>query len=90
MSGHPPIQLCESLLPAVTVTASGKMLPPLVVFKGKGSGRTEQEFGKFNQGAEYAVQPKAWMDEQVMKVWMDSIVLIPYVLSAPAGVHPFL
>ena len=74
---------------AVTVTASGKMLPPLIVFKGKGGGRIELEFVNFNQGAAYAVQPKAWMDEDVMKFWMETI-LIPYVMSAPAGVHPFL
>ena len=74
---------------AVTVTSSGKMLPPLVVFKGKGGGRIEREFGNFNPGAMCAVQPKAWMDKQVMKFWMDDI-LVPYILSAPPGVHPFL
>ncbi|KAI2511131.1 DNA binding protein [Fragilaria crotonensis] len=64
---------------AVTVTACGKTLPPLIVFKGKGGGRIEREFISFNQGAAYAVKPaKAWMDEDVMKFsgWKMSIFLM--------------
>ena len=49
---------------AITVTASGKMLPPLLVFKGAKNGRiVKKEFPTFDNSMHYACQENAWMDE---------------------------
>lgn len=74
---------------AVTVTASGKMLPLMMVFKGKPNGRIEREFRNYPVGAQYAVQDRAWMDERVMLLWVEQ-VLRPYVETAPNGIQPFI
>jgi len=52
----------------VCITASGRLLPPLIIFKGKPNGRIQREFTRYNQGAVYVVQENAWMDERVMKI----------------------
>ena len=49
---------------AITVTASGKMLPPLLVFKGAKNGRIiKKEFPTFDKSMHYACQENAWMDK---------------------------
>ena len=49
---------------AITVTASGKMLLPLIVFKGAKNGRIiKKEFPTFDKSMYYACQENAWMDE---------------------------
>ena len=49
---------------AITVTASGKMLLPLLVFKGAKNGRIiKKEFPSFDKSVYYACQENAWMDE---------------------------
>jgi DDE superfamily endonuclease len=63
---------------AVTITASGEMLPPLFVFKGKPGGQIEQEFLAYKAGGVYCVQEKAWMDEVIMLKWVET-VLRPFV-----------
>ena len=64
---------------AVTATASGELLEPLIVFKGKLGGRIEsREFATYPPGAVYACQDAAWMDERVMLKWVE-LVLKPYV-----------
>jgi hypothetical protein len=74
----------------VTVTASGKMLPALILFKGVTvGGRIKQEFPTYPQGHHYGTQPNAWCDQYHMNNWIDTI-LKPYVKSAPPGVVPFL
>jgi hypothetical protein len=72
---------------AVTVTASGSMLPPYLTFNAKPSGRVERGLVNFPTGAHYAVQQNAWMDERVMLLWVNE-VLEPYVKTAPDGVRP--
>ena len=75
---------------AMTVTASGKVLKPYLVFKGKPQGRIEKrEFPTFPKEILYACQENAWMDERVMLLWVDKI-LKPYVLEAPEHVVPLL
>jgi hypothetical protein len=74
---------------AVCVTASGSMLPPLLIFNAKPNGRVERALSNFPKGAHYAVQKNAWMDERVMLIWVDKI-LEPYVKTAPEGVRPIL
>ena len=75
---------------AMTITASGRVLPPLVVFKGRPGGRIEQtEFSTYHQGMHYACQDNAWMDEWVILLWVEQ-ALEPYVSTAPAGIVPIL
>ena len=70
----------------VTVAASGKKLPGMVVFKGKPNGRIAQmEFqtygATYSAFGKYTCQEKAWMDERVMRLWVDK-VLAPYLDTA--------
>ncbi len=44
------------------------------MFKGKAGGCIENEFIGYNNGGFYAVQGKAWMDERVMKIWIERIL----------------
>ena len=75
---------------ALTVTASGKMLTPLMVFKGKPHGRiVTREFPDYPKSMVYTCQDNAWMDERVMLLWVDS-VLKPYIDTAPENVVPTL
>jgi len=63
---------------AATVTASGKMLSPFMIFKGAPKGRiASREFGTYPATGKYACQRKAWMDEEQMHAWID-LVLTPY------------
>ena len=49
---------------AITVAASGKMPPLLLVFKGAKNGRiVKKEFPTFNNSMYYACQENAWMDK---------------------------
>jgi len=74
---------------SVCISASGRMLPPLIIFKGRPNGRIQREFIGYNQGAFYAVQDHAWMDERVMKIWIER-VLTPYITTVPQGIQPLL
>ena len=49
---------------AITIIAPGKMLPPLLIFKGAKNGRiVKKEFPTFDKSMHYACQENAWMDE---------------------------
>ena len=75
---------------AHTIMALGKMLDPLMVFKGKPNGRiVTREFPVFPDGCLYTCQDNTWMDEKVMLQWVEKI-LKPYVNDAPDGVIPIL
>ena len=79
---HATVVLC--------VTASGKALTPMIVFKGKPKGRTVMcEFPEYLFGMENACQENVWMDKTVMLQCVDK-VLKPYVDNAPEGVVPIL
>ena len=60
----------------LTCTASGHMLPPMIIFKGK------REL-KFTRPPSYVVtvQKKGWMDGELMSTWLKKIVL-PYTKKA--------
>ena len=82
--GSKTIQVCTSTMDtkhvtvAATVTASGKMLPPFMIFKGAPNGRiATREFSTYPAGGKYACQKKAWMDKDQMHAWID-VVLKPY------------
>ena len=89
MNVRTPTSLTMRVTLAVTITASGKTLTPMMVFKGKPSGRIQLGFPNYPQGCLYACQDKSWMDEAVMLSRVDK-VLKPYIQSAPAGIHPIL
>ena len=75
---------------AMTVTASGKVLKPLLVFKGAPNGRiVKNEFPGYTRDVIYACQDNAWMDERVMLMWISK-VLEPYIAMAPEGIVPIL
>ncbi len=60
---------------AATVTASGKMLTPFVIFKGKPQGWiANRKFGTYPESGRYACQDKAWMDEAKMNEWIDTVL----------------
>lgn len=74
----------------MTVTASGAMLKPLVVFKGKPGARIEtREFPTYPADNAYACQETAWMDERVMMMWVRTI-LKPFVEDCPINIQPLL
>ena len=74
----------------MTVTASGKILKPVLIFKGARNGRNVQcEFPNYGNDMIYLCQQNAWMDEEAMIVWVDQ-VLRPYIETAPAGILPIL
>ena len=75
---------------ALTVSASGEMLTPMVVYKGTWQGRiATREIRDHPQGMKYVMQPKAWFDEATMLDWVN-VVLRPYVVTAPVGIIPIL
>ena len=75
---------------AMTVTASGKILKPVLIFKGARNGRiVQREFPNYGNDMIYLCQQNAWMDEEAMIVWVDQ-VLRPYIETAPAGILPIL
>jgi len=74
----------------MTVTASGKVLKPVIIFKGTRNGRiVTREFPNYEEDMVYLCQRAAWMDEEAMIVWVDR-VLQPHIETAPHGVMPIL
>ena len=75
---------------AATVTASGKLLTPFLIFKGKTNGRiANRELQTYPDECIYACQEKAWMDESMMNKWID-LVLIPWKNSRDPSITPLL
>ena len=75
---------------AATVTMSGELLPPLLIFKGSKNGRIDKnELPTFPQMGFYAVQKKAWMDESMMDVWIEKC-LSPWKDTLPLDATPLL
>ena len=54
---------------ALSATRDGKMLPPMIIFKGK----TDSTILNIPVGFIVKTQEKAWMDEELMKVWVEDI-----------------
>ena len=75
---------------ATTVSRSGKLLKPFLIFKGKTDGRiTQKELQTYPENCLYACQQKAWMDAKMMNLWID-LVLIPWKDSRKPGVIQLL
>ena len=73
---------------AVTVAASGQMLQPLVIFKDKPGGRIEKT-GEFGNAVDATCQDAAWMDERVMRIWVEKM-LKPFVDDVPKNITPLI
>jgi hypothetical protein len=94
--GQRTIHICKSrsdtnrVTCAITVSASGRVLTPLLVFKGAPNGRIKRnEFVTYPDDIVYACQGNARMDERVMHLWINKI-LKPYIDRAPPGIVPLL
>ena len=75
---------------AMMVTASGKILKPLIIFKGARNGRiVQREFPNYDHDMIYLCQANAWMDKDAMLVWVDQ-ALRTHIESAPPGILPIL
>jgi hypothetical protein len=75
---------------ALSATASGHLLTPMLIFKGTPGGQIKKtEFLSFPDDMLYACQENAWMDEQCMLQWVEK-VLKPYVDKAPSGIVSLL
>jgi hypothetical protein len=75
---------------ALTVSASGKMLTAMVIYKGTRHGCiATRELHDHPPKMKYAMQPKAWFDETTMLDWVDE-VLKPYVATASVRIIPIL
>ncbi|RHY95819.1 hypothetical protein DYB35_002836 [Aphanomyces astaci] len=60
----------------LTARADGTKLPMLFVIRGASGGRIEtNEFPTFPAGLVYAMQNKAWMDDDVWKTYLRSLLL---------------
>ena len=57
----------------LSATADGKMLPPMIIFKGKTTKTIEKL--RVPEGFIVKTQAKAWMDENLMHVWLEDIWL---------------
>jgi hypothetical protein len=78
---------------AVTVTAGGDLLTPLLVFKGVPGGRIEKnEFPKIVAAVGdciLTVQERAWMSEPLLLLWVEKVLKL-WVDQAPQGIVPLL
>ena len=77
---------------ALTVTAAGDFLMPMVIFKGKpNSVIVLRKLPTFDPTSIYACQDAAWMDERAMHQWVDE-VFGAYLAAnpLPEGVIPVL
>jgi len=60
---------------AITITASGKKLTPILVLKGEPGGRNAtQDFATYPCGCMYVCQKSDWMDEVIMLQWVERVL----------------
>ena len=75
---------------ALTVTASGKMIRPMLIFKGTANGRiVKRDMPGWDNTFLYACQSNAWMDERCMLLWVE-LCLKPHVATIPTGIIPII
>ena len=66
-----PSKCKKHLTVVLSATGDGKMLPSMIIFKGK----TDRTISDLNIPVGFIVktQKKAWMDDDLMKVWVEDI-----------------
>jgi hypothetical protein len=75
---------------AVTITMSGHMLTPVIIFKGAENGRIKKkEISTYPTDMLYQMQKNAWMDKLAMLFWVER-VLKPYIKAAPEHLIPII
>jgi hypothetical protein len=75
---------------ALTITAAGDQLVPMVVYKGTENGRIKQcKLALHDPTCIYKTQANAWMDKRVMLCWVED-VLASYISLAPPGIVPLI
>ena len=75
---------------ALTITAAGDQLVPMVVYKGTENGTIKKrELQNHHPTCIYETQHNPWMGERVMLRWVED-VLAPYVALAPPGIIPII
>jgi hypothetical protein len=75
---------------ALTFTAAGDQLVPMVVYKGTENGHIKQrKLALHYPTCIYETQANAWMDKRVMLHWVED-VLMPYISLAPPGAIPLI
>jgi len=75
---------------ALTITAAGDQLVPMVVYEGTKNGMIKKrELQHHHPTCIYETQENAWMDERLMLRWVED-VLAPYVALAPPGIIPII
>jgi hypothetical protein len=77
---------------ALTCTAAGNFLHPMIIFKGTAEERiVTKELPSFDPTSNYLCQKNAWMDERCMLVWakecLGSFLLL---CPPPAGIVPVI
>jgi hypothetical protein len=73
---------------ALTITAAGDQLVPIVMYKGTENDHiTQHELALHDPMCIYETQANAWMDKRVMLCWVED-VLAPYISLAPTGIVP--
>jgi hypothetical protein len=75
---------------ALTITAAGDQLVPMVVYKGTENGTIKKrELQHHHPTCIYETQDNVWMDKRVMLCWVED-VLAPFVALAPPGIIPII
>jgi hypothetical protein len=77
---------------ALTMTAAGNFLTPMIIFKGKPNGNiVTVELKNFNPTSVYTCQDAARMDEGCMHMWVEEI-FTPYHLAnlSPPCIQPVI
>jgi hypothetical protein len=71
---HKSSNSTKRAMAALTVTAAGNFLTPMVIFKGKPDGKiVEGELPTFDPTSIYACQDATWMDKRAMFQWVDEV-----------------
>jgi len=96
--GKKTVNVCKSssqtkrATAALTITAAGDFLTPMIIFKGKPNGLiARRELPTLDPTSIYACQDAAWMDERCMLIWIDEVFSAYLVANPPPeGVQPVL
>ncbi len=77
---------------ALTCTAAGNFLRPMIIFKGAAKGRiVAKELPLFDPTSNYLCQKNAWMDERCMLVWAkECLGRFLLLRPPPAGIMPVI